>query len=118
MKILDAYSMPLPEPYVEFLRKHLNGVEIALDLEEGRMAWYLKLAREFFENDWAISNSGPIPFDRIAQGFVIGSEDGDYLYLDPEDNFSVWIYFHDCAGVLKVAESFETLIEDKMTWLL
>lgn len=146
MTILEAYGKPLPKSYIEFLSKHPNGVEAALKLEEGRMAWhilgqnellevwemlevgeaanyrclslYIKLASEFFENDWMQSNHGNIPFDRIAEGFVIGTEDGDYLYLDPSDHFSVWIYFHDGAGVLKVAQSFESLIEGKKLWPL
>jgi len=62
------------------------------------------------ETDWTESNVGNIKLERVESGFVIGSEDGDYLYLDSTDNHSVWIYYHDGGDVLRVAESFSDLV--------
>lgn len=57
------------------------------------------------------SSVGPLPSQRVADGFVIGlEEDGDLMYLDPQDNFSVWIFWHDGGDVVKVSESFEQFI--------
>tara|TARA_B100001939_G_C16661124_1_gene496007 strand:+ start:95 stop:556 length:462 start_codon:yes stop_codon:yes gene_type:complete len=47
-----------------------------------------------------------ISFSRLEKAFCIGEENGDYLYLDVEDDYSVWIYFHDGGDVTKVATSF------------
>ncbi len=66
---------------------------------------YVKLQKEFGAG-FTSSNVGTIDLDRVASGFVIGSDNGDYVYLDPADNFSVWIYYHDGGDVRKIADSF------------
>jgi len=71
---------------------------------------YVKCQKEMGETDWTESNVGNIKLERVESGFVIGSEDGDYLYLDSTDNHSVWIYYHDGGDVLRVAESFSDLV--------
>ena len=48
-----------------------------------------------------------ISFARFEKAFCIGEENGDHLYLDVEDDYSVWIYFHDGGDVSKVATSFD-----------
>ena len=72
---------------------------------------YVKNQKEFSINEWTTSNKGNIPFHRLENGFVFGEENGDYLYFDPEDNFSVWIYYHDGGDVMRVADSFQHFIE-------
>jgi hypothetical protein len=57
------------------------------------------------------SGGDELPIDRVAGGFVIGDENGDPLYLDPSDGFSVWTYCHDGANVRKLARSFEEWIK-------
>ncbi len=70
---------------------------------------YVKNQREF-GGGFTSSNVGKIDLDRVELGFVIGSENGDYLYLDSSDNFSVWVYYHDGGDVRKIANSFEKFI--------
>ena len=67
---------------------------------------YVKCYQEFSGSKVIESNEGSLPVNRVTNGFVIGSENGDYLYLDPQDRFSVWIYYHDGSDVLKVSNSF------------
>ena len=49
---------------------------------------------------------------RLINGFLIGKSQNDYLYIDPYDQNSVWIFFKNCYGVQKVAESFQEWIND------
>lgn len=83
----------------------MNGVGKATNFECLKL--YIKLYKEFSDVDWAISNVGKIDLKRIESGFVIGDENGDYLYLDSSDNFSVWIYHHDGGDIMRIANSFE-----------
>lgn len=88
----------------------MRGVGTAMNFESLKL--YVQVQREFAFDDNTTSNVGDVELNRVAAGFVIGSENGDYLYLDPSDNFSVWIYYHDGGDVLRVADSFREFIGD------
>ncbi|MCU8014199.1 SMI1/KNR4 family protein [Shewanella sp. SM74] len=66
---------------------------------------YLKCYQEFSNSEFVHSSEGKLPINRVANGFVVAEENGDLLYLDPEDNFSVWIFHHDGSDVKKVSNS-------------
>ncbi|EAS64347.1 SMI1/KNR4 family protein [Photobacterium angustum] len=66
---------------------------------------YLKYYQEFSNSDFVYSSEGDLPISRVANGFVVAEENGDLLYLDPADNFSVWIFHHDGSDVKKVSNS-------------
>jgi len=66
---------------------------------------YLKCYQEFSNSSSVSSTNGNIPISRVSDGFVIAEENGDLLYLDPEDSFSVWIFHHDGSDVMKVSNS-------------
>lgn len=74
---------------------------------------YVLVQREFSHEDSTLSNVGSIAFSRVAQGFVIGEENGDYIYIDGEDQHSIWIYYHDGGDVEKIAHSFSDFINNK-----
>ena len=75
---------------------------------------FAKLHLGFTGADYVDSNTGPIDPERVFGGFAIAYDNGDYLYLDPFDSFSVWIFHHDGADVQFVANDFETwLYESK-----
>ncbi|MCE7993190.1 MAG: SMI1/KNR4 family protein [Roseivirga sp.] len=86
----------------------MSGVGIAMNFESLKL--YVQVQREFAFDDSTTSNVGNIELSRVAESFVIGSENGDYLYLDPSDNFSVWVYYHDGGDVLRLADSFSSFI--------
>jgi len=46
-------------------------------------------------------------WERKGNGFVIGEDNGDFLYLDFEDDGSVWIFYHDGCDARLVAGSFD-----------
>ena len=69
---------------------------------------FLKLYFEFIGKKKMIdSPSGYIEPDRVHGGFVIGEDNGDYLYLDPEENFSVWVYYHDGSDIKRLSPDFK-----------
>ncbi|MFT6921562.1 MAG: hypothetical protein ACJA1C_000559 [Crocinitomicaceae bacterium] len=83
----------------------MNGVGKARNFECLRL--YIQVQKEYGQGEYTTSNIGKISLDRVQSGFVIGDENGDYLYLDSADNYSVWIYFHDGGDVIRIADSFE-----------
>jgi hypothetical protein len=66
---------------------------------------YIKCFSEFSDSQFLTSLDGQIPIQRVLNGFVIAEDNGDLLYLDPLDDFSVWIFHHDGSDVMKVAYS-------------
>lgn len=72
---------------------------------------YIKVFMEFSNSTFIDSNVGKISKSRIENSFAFAEENGDYLYLDVEDNLSIWIYYHDGGDVKKVFESFEELLK-------
>ena len=48
----------------------------------------------------------PISFWQINKCIAIGDFNGDYMYLDPMENMSVWIFFHDGCQVQRISGSF------------
>ena len=51
------------------------------------------------------------PFSRLAAGLAFATGDGDVLYFDPADEFSVWQFEHDGGGVDRVADNFTDWLE-------
>ena len=83
----------------------MNGVGTARNFECLKL--YIKLQRENTNDDSTSSNVGSIKLRQIEAGFVFGDENGDYLYIDPSNNYSVWIYYHDGGDVLRISDSFK-----------
>tara|TARA_R110000737_G_scaffold348057_1_gene381060 strand:- start:45 stop:506 length:462 start_codon:yes stop_codon:yes gene_type:complete len=66
---------------------------------------YIKCFIEYSDNQFLTSPNGRVPIQSVINGFVIAEDNGDLLYLDPLDDFSVWIFHHDGSDVMKVANS-------------
>ncbi len=47
------------------------------------------------------------PFERLAACVTIGEGNGDCLFLDPSDGFSVWGFWHDGGDVERFSDSFD-----------
>jgi len=67
---------------------------------------FIKLHLEFTGADSVQSTAGPLKSDRVFGGFAFADDNADYLYLDPFDDFSVWLFHHDGADVELVARTF------------
>jgi hypothetical protein len=57
-------------------------------------------------------DGGEFSLDRLAGGLAIGDNNGDVMFLDPSDGFSVWLYHHDGFDVELLAGSFAEWIRD------
>ena len=89
----------------------MHGVGTAMNFECLKL--YVQVQREHGSSEQTTSNVGKIELSRIESGFVIGHENGDWLYLDPADDYSVWIYYHDGGDVLRIADSFGNFANGK-----
>ncbi|MFO1064077.1 MAG: hypothetical protein U0892_09455 [Pirellulales bacterium] len=50
----------------------------------------------------------------MAAGLAIGDNNGDVLFLDPGDSFSIWLWHCDGADVERLADSFDEWLESAM----
>ena len=67
---------------------------------------YTKMYADLRSSHAVSSPEGDLPVERVAGGFAFGQENGDYIYMDPSDGFSVWIYYHDRGDVQWTSPSF------------
>jgi|GEM_PF-5040062 len=58
----------------------------------------------------ADTDGGTYPISRLQECCAIGESDGDILFFDPREDFSVWCFWHDGAEVTKLASSFTDFI--------
>lgn len=87
------------------LCKEIEMFQVGTAPSHQQLALYLKCYQEASDNQMVYSPDGELPIERVINGFVVADDNGDLLYLDPEDDFSVWIYFHDGSDVKKVSNS-------------
>ncbi|MHC4402301.1 MAG: SMI1/KNR4 family protein [Planctomycetota bacterium] len=125
-----ATNVPLPQDYKEFLKTHdgrfrfvrggrdwklatLDELKKKIDVGEWECPYMRQLAafaREFakaFEDDSTSDTKGrPYDLTRLAGGLAVGDENADVLFLDPDNDHSVWCFYHDDGSVEKMATSF------------
>ncbi len=90
----DLHGFPLDD---ESTKERFHSILVRLGHEHAEFA----NADELSNN-----NGGRFTVARLTGCFAIGSSDGDILFLDPGDKFSVWCFWHDGADVSKLAHSF------------
>ena len=128
-------SLALPTEYRAFLRSHKSrgyayehsdfGWDLctAKTLEKkisinGKRLPQTQALRGFvdesvFDADHTSDAKGkPYKLERLKAGICIGhSDSGDVLFLDSQDDYSVWVFHHDGGDVEKLASSFGTWIQ-------
>ena len=62
-----------------------------------------------------LSNIGFVHPKRLINAKVIGRSHKEFLYIDPEDDESVWILFTDTMSVQKASESFKNWLANSQT---
>jgi hypothetical protein len=67
--------------------------------------------REFHGDETEDQDGEPYPLDRLAAGLAIGDNNGDIVFLDPGDDYSVWLWHHDGADVERLADSFQQWLD-------
>jgi len=120
----------LPDDYLRFLETHDGSKSFTFD---ERNSWWLFTKDDLLEavkidrrKTVAISqlrcfteslkdlgadaledqDENPFALDRLSNGLAIGINNGDVLFLDPSDDFSVWVYYLDGSDVERLADSF------------
>ncbi len=72
---------------------------------------YVNSIRAFQGDETEDQDGAPYSLDRLVAGLAIGENNGDVLFLDPENGYSVWIWHHDGSDVERLADSFDLWIE-------
>jgi hypothetical protein len=68
---------------------------------------YTATLEEVFDGDATTDAKGnDYAFSRLAEGIAIGENNGDVLFLDPSNKFSVWCFHHDGGDVERLTASF------------
>ncbi|MBI6120851.1 SMI1/KNR4 family protein [Salegentibacter maritimus] len=135
LEMNTTFNRELPVTYLKFLNENPDGCQIKNNGRWDKRTWnmfgkaallerwemkgvgeaanyeclklYTYIQEEVGEIAYAPSlRFGRVKLERVAKGFVIGTENGDYLYLDPDCSFSVWAYYHDGGEVTKISGSF------------
>jgi hypothetical protein len=57
------------------------------------------------------TNGNSYGMNRLSGGIAIGEAEGDILYLDRLDRFSVWCYYQNSGDVKLLAKTFETWLK-------
>jgi len=85
---------------------------VVVEGASNRKAWNVlasfgEIDKKYRKRSSIPSGSTAITFDHLNKAVVIAEENGDYLYFDSLNDFSLWMYFHDSGEVQKVAETFD-----------
>ena len=138
----ETFQQELPGSYLQFLDENPEGTQIETSEYDDARTWTM-MGQTALLKRWTMKGIGeaanyeclklytyiegenlgelyahsphfdPVKLDRVARGFVIGHENGDYLYLDPESDFSIWAYYHDGGEVTKISGSFNQFLNSK-----
>ncbi|WBL26993.1 SMI1/KNR4 family protein [Zunongwangia sp. HGR-M22] len=139
LEFSETFQQELPSRYLKFLKENPKGTKIKISGRYDKRTWnmmgeedllkrwtmngvgeaanyeclklYTHIEGENLDELYIDSAFGCVELKRVAKGFVIGHENGDYLYLDPESNFSIWIYYHDGGDITKISESFDLFLK-------
>lgn len=89
----------------ELLCENIEMARVGKAPSHRQLELYIKCYQDMAKTDEIHSSEGKLPASRVANSFVVAEDEGDFLYLDPEDGFSVWIFHHDGCDVKKVSNS-------------
>ncbi|MEP2280409.1 SMI1/KNR4 family protein [Maribacter sp.] len=139
LEMSETFKLELPVKYLKFLKENPKGTRLKNNSRWDKRTWNL-MGKSALLKRWEMSGVGEaanyeclklyttiqeevgmtvtapsanfrsVKLERVAKGFVIGHENGDYLYLDPECKFTVWAYYHDGGEVALISKSFTELL--------
>ncbi len=76
-----------------------------------QLSAYAKSLREYVGDELEDQDGEPYSVDRLSAGLAVGDNNGDVIFLDAEDSYSVWMFHHDGADVERLANSFHEWLE-------
>lgn len=125
----------LPVDYKKFLKTHEGETEYIFDAIDGwrmftieelteviridrikvmnihQLQAFAKLIQDHVGDETEDQDGEPYALERLAAGLAIGDNNGDVVFLDPEDSYSVWLFHHDGADVERLADTFQGWLE-------
>jgi hypothetical protein len=103
---IDGWRFDTVDELTEVIRVNRDKVQAFLQLSA-----YVSSIRKHIGDETEDQDGEPYSLDRLAAGLAIGDNNGDVVFLDPTDEYSVWIWYHDGADVERLADSFEQWLE-------
>jgi hypothetical protein len=129
-------SIPLPDYYFDWLDKleevecvkhsdkfwfistidELNE-EVSIDKNKTPFWQQLKscaaMYKELTQEKATVDQKGnQFPLERLSSCIVIGGDNGDPLFSDPSDGYSIWCYYLDGGDVEKLSDSIKSFIKE------
>ncbi len=127
-------STPLPKKYFSWLKTVKNYIEYSdrefsisssAVLEEEvniddmktqywqKLSSYLNTYQEMTgENETCDDKGNTVLLKSLRACVTIGDDNGDLLFVDPSDEYSVWCYHHDGGDVEMVSSSLDDFIAE------
>jgi len=132
-------SLQLPEAYKQYIKNKNSNVEIEFNnqefwlksidsLEEAvrinkntteywrQMESFVLMYRVLSGEPNGVlltDSSDEIHFDHLLKCIVIGEDsNGDIIYIDPLNNFSIWRHFHDGADLEVLSPNIESFLSN------
>jgi SMI1 / KNR4 family (SUKH-1) len=103
---IDGWRFYTIEELTEVIRVNRDKV-----LTIHQLTAFASSIREYIGDETEDQDGEPYSLDRLAAGLAIGDSNGDVVFLDPADEYSVWLWHHDGADVERLADSFEQWLE-------
>lgn len=103
---IDGWRFYTIEELTEVIRVNRDKV-----LAIHQLTAFASSIREYIGDETEDQDGEPYSLDRLAAGLAIGDSNGDVVFLDPADEYSVWLWHHDGADVERLADSFEQWLE-------
>jgi hypothetical protein len=103
---IDGWRFYTTEELAEVIRINRDKV-----LAIYQLTAFVSSIRKHIGDETEDQDGEPYSLDRLAAGLAIGDNNGDVVFLDPTDEYSVWIWYHDGSDVERLADSFERWLE-------
>lgn len=125
----------LPADYEKFLKTHDGETEYIFDDIDGwrfftteelteviridrtkvmnihQLQAYANSVGEYVGKETEDQDGEPYALEQLAAGLAIGDNNGDVVFLDPKDAYSVWLFHHDGTDVERLAVTFQEWLE-------
>lgn len=72
---------------------------------------YANSVGEYVGKETEDQDGEPYALEQLAAGLAIGDNNGDVIFLDPADAYSVWLFHHDGTDVERLADTFQEWLE-------
>ena len=103
---IDGWRFYKVEELTEVIRVNRDKVQAIYQLTA-----FASSIRKHIGDETEDQDGEPYSLDRLAAGLAIGDNNGDVVFLDPADEYSVWLWHHDGDDVERLADSFEQWLE-------